>query len=377
MNEKPKNKAWKIVKICLICIGVLLVSAVLFIKFDTAAAAQLTDNVLRPVIGDDRILSLEKTFFNLSDSVDRVTKKAPEVPQFIDQGQSTTLPVSLSNLVLTPIPLNKTLAPLQGEGVWNNHPLVAYPGQEVMADTFTRPDPDRPFAVTTIVQVDSTKISIGSVAGIKQPGGPVGKPGPGVVPSDIIDSGKLIAAFDGGFQYHDGQFGMIVGNTTYLPLKKGQGTIIGHIDGTFNIVNYTGQDLGSDIAFVRQNCPLLIDNGNIMTSDAKNNIFYGMPNKGTVNFYTWRSGIGINKNGNLIFAVGNNLTPTTLATALRSAGAINAMQLDINPTWVRFNIFESLGGGKYSSTPLTKELKDGSKEYLSGYEKDFFYLYQK
>ena len=102
-----------------------------------------------------------------------------------------------------------------------------------------------------------------------------------------------------------------------------------------------------------------------------------MPSQGTINFYTWRSGIGITKEGNLLYAVGNNLTPTTLAAALKSAGAVNAIQLDINPTWVRFNIFTSLGGGEYNSTTLTKELKDGSKQYLNGYEKDFFYLYQK
>ena len=76
-----------------------------------------------------------------------------------------------------------------------------------------------------------------------------------------------------------------------------------------------------------------------------------------------------------MFAVGNNLTPETLANALISAGADSAIQLDINPVWVRFNIFESTGGSNYSSVPLTKDLTDGSKQYLSGYNKDFFYIY--
>ena len=90
--------------------------------------------------------------------------------------------------------------------------------------------------------------------------------------------------------------------------------------------------------------------------------------------YTWRSGIGITKNGDLLFAVGNNLTPSTLADALILAGAQSAMQLDINPGWVRFNFFEPLGSGTYSTSTLTKGLKDGSSQYLNGYNKDFFYL---
>jgi uncharacterized membrane protein len=59
------------------------------------------------------------------------------------------------------------------------------------------------------------------------------------------------------------------------------------------------------------------------------------------------------------------------------AGAANAIQLDINPFWVRFNIFEPKENGGYTSTTLTKDLKNGSKDYLNGYGKDFFYVYKK
>ena len=97
----------------------------------------------------------------------------------------------------------------------------------------------------------------------------------------------------------------------------------------------------------------------------------------TAAIYTWRTGLGITSNGNLIFAVGNNLTPTTLAIALKMAGAVNAIQLDINPNWVRFNIFDTIGNGKYNSRPLTRDLKDGSSAYLNGYSKDFFYVSKK
>lgn len=375
MQKDLKTKMLKIIKIILCGAIILVVAAVIFIKFDTAGAAEFTDNILRPLIGDSRVIYLEKIFFNASDKVARVTNKSAQAPQFVDSGQNGTSSTQNDRLELNSIPVKNNFQSLQGEGVWKNKPLKLFPDTEVMAYTFTRSDPDRPFAVTTILQIDGSKINIGSVAGTKQPGGPVGKPGPGVVPKNIIDSGKLIAAFDGGFQYRDGQYGMMVGKNTYLPLKNDLGTLVGYNDGTFKIVDFTGQSLGDNIAFIRQNCPILINNGDMAVTDPKNKALWGRTP--TTAIYTWRSGIGITKNGNLLFAVGNNLTPTTLAAALKSAGAIDAIQLDINPSWVRFNIFESIGSGKYTSTTLTKELKDGSHEYLNGYEKDFFYLYQK
>lgn len=59
------------------------------------------------------------------------------------------------------------------------------------------------------------------------------------------------------------------------------------------------------------------------------------------------------------------------------AGVVSAIQLDINPHWVRFNISNPTGFGTYDSTPLNAAMDDGAKEYLNGYQKDFFYLYKR
>ncbi len=120
---------------------------------------------------------------------------------------------------------------------------------------------------------------------------------------------------------------------------------------------------------------MLIEDGSITVENPDSQQVWGrVVGDGT---YTWRSGIGITKNGELLFAAGNNLSPQTLAQALSVAGAVNAIQLDINPHWVRFNIFNSTGSGQYDSAPLNKDMQDGSKEYLNGYQKDFFYVYKK
>ena len=370
----------KYLKFLAIGVVILIVSAVVFIKLDTSAAANFTDQVLRPLLGDARVIFLEKVFFNASDKANQlkysvVQPTNPFLPRGVAIVPSDSAAQS-SNLNLSNVQaIVNTL--LDGEGQWHDIPLSLFPKQIVLADTFIRSDPSRLYSFVTLVQMDMSKLQLWSIAGTAEPGGKFGKPGPGVISANVQDNGILVAAFDGGFQYRDGQYGMIVDNTTYLPLKNDLATLVGHKDGRLEIVKYEGQDLGSNISFIRQNCPMLVENGVIGTSDDTNKKLWGRTI--TSDIYTWRSGIGITANGNLIFAVGNALVPSTLASALKAAGAVNAMQLDINPNWVRFNIFNnfSKADNSYSSTPVMEGIQDGSHSYLFGYKKDFFYVTKK
>lgn len=366
MEIEPKKPNY--LRLFLVFILLIVVSGILFVKFDTPAAAQFTDNVLRPLLGHNIVGFLEKTYFNTADKIQQLTDKTGlrNVPVYIDQGIEASI---------TPIQPLGGLSKLKGEGVWINRPLKLFPDKKVMAYTFIRPDVTRPFAYVTLVQIDIGPMMLAAVAGTKQPGGPIGNPGPGIIPKDIVASGNLVAAFDGGFQYRDGKYGMIVDGKTYLPLETGIGTLVGYKDGRINIVNYTGQDLGKDISFIRQNCPILIENGQVFALNETNKKLWGRTFNADI--FTSRSGIGITKDGNLIYAVGNNLSPESLAQALKMGGAENAIQLDINAFWVRFNIFEPNGQGGYTTSTLIKGLTDGSKQYLNGNEKDFFFLYKK
>lgn len=362
-----------LIKIAIGGIAIIII-LVLFIKLDTPAAAEFTDNYLRPILGNQIVIFLEKYYYNSTDRLQQLTEghTNPADSGLLSQGNSTT--IKGNALDLSPLQPLSSLLSMNGEGIWLNRPMKLFPGKEVMAYTFIRPDPNRSYALVTLLQVDSGVIGIGSVAGTKQPGGPIGHPGPGSIPEAIKSSGRLMAAFDGGFQYRDGQYGMMVDNTTYVPLKSDLGTIVGYKNGSAKIINYIGQNLGADVAFIRQNCPILVENGQIAALDPKNKKLWGRTP--TTDIHTWRSGIGINKKGNLIYAVGNSLTATTLAQALKMAGAIRAIQLDINPYWVRFNIFD-YNGQNYQTTTLNRHIQDGSKQFLSSYTKDFFYLYQK
>ncbi|MHB8600727.1 MAG: hypothetical protein ACYDER_28465 [Ktedonobacteraceae bacterium] len=121
----------------------------------------------------------------------------------------------------------------------------------------------------------------------------------------------------------------------------------------------------------RQNGALLIDKGEInpLTQD-------GAAWGGTIlnSAYTWRSGIGMTAQGTLLYAVGNSLTARTLAVALKSAGAVMAMQTDINPYWVRAFLYNRNSQGTRTITKLNPAMNGSGTEYLYGTARDFFYL---
>lgn len=346
------------------------------LKVNATAAASIADNILRPILGTDRVIALEQVMFNVSDKTAQLEYnfKNPSAPKFLTQVNNKN--IGSSSLDLTPIPVTSA-HPLKDEGVWHNIVTTVSPAREVMAYTFVRPDPKRSFANVSLVQMDTSQLQIDAVAGTVEPGSTLGNPGSGTIPQNIIDGGNLVAAFNGGFLHVDGGYGMIVGNKTYVPLKTDTGTVVGYTDGSVKIINYMGEDLGRNVAFARQNGPLLVDNGAIALDSTDKKITTGKVLHGGI--YTWRSGIGVTKSGNVIYAAGNNLSSTALATALQMAGAVSAMQLDINPSQVRFDLFNRNAAASYDITPLNQALAylSDKNQYLKGYTRDFFYVYKK
>ena len=60
-------------------------------------------------------------------------------------------------------------------------------------------------------------------------------------------------------------------------------------------------------------------------------------------YYVWRSGLGITRDGRVIFVYGPALDVQDLADLLQRAGAVEAMQLDINPYWMSYEYYQAKG----------------------------------
>jgi hypothetical protein len=287
--------------------------------------------------------------------------------------------IALARLAPMPLqPLSAAISPaLPGEGAWTTAGLLGAGknGLPPATKTFLRPDPDRPWAMATILQVDLRVARLHIVAGTSEPGGPIGHTGSGqILPSDAL-AGRLLAVFNGGFKYADGAYGLMSDGTVYVPPVYGAATIAvtrsgGVIMGTWGL-DHRLTSTNSNLIAWRQNAGLLIDHGHI-TSQTQDGAAWGLTVLNSV--YTWRSGIGLTRHGTLLYVAGNALSAATLAHTLSAAGATTAMQLDINPYWVRAFTYGRNGVGRLTAWALDPAMPGVGMEYLYGFARDFFYL---
>ena len=88
-----------------------------------------------------------------------------------------------------------------------------------------------------------------------------------------------------------------------------------------------------NVWFAKQNLPPIIDEGRLNP-----NLSDGPEWGETVNnaVRVWRSGLGVDSRGNLLYAAANYQTVESLAKVLQRAGAVRALELDINEDWTSF-----------------------------------------
>jgi hypothetical protein len=359
------------------CVGGIAVG-MLLIQLKPTFAANFADYVMRPIIGDKPTIVVESWFFFLIDHVERVEYQTFSQPSIDFNTAIKTAKAdeqaAYKSLNLHPIgALQSTFPPLRGEGQWSLIDLPQFKGRALMARTFVRPDPARSYAVTTLVKLDTKQLVLHFVPGTQEPGGPLGNPGSGIIPPEIQAGNSLVAAFNGTFSYEDGHYGLVKKGVVYVPLRPGVGTLNIHTNGTIAINTYNpAAKPDPTIRLMRQSGPLIVRSGNVTPDINAKGVQAGPTSVNSA--YTWRSGIGVTKNGDLLYAVGPSLTAKTLAISLKKAGAVNALQLDINQLPVRFGVFQPNKTGGYSYQSLLNGMVNYEHEYLHGADKGFFYV---
>jgi hypothetical protein len=201
------------------------------------------------------------------------------------------------------------------------------------------------------------------VPGTGDPGGPWSWGGQ-VAPEA---RGRLVAAFNGGFQMGDIRGGWYHDGRVLKSLVPGEASLVIYRDGRADVGMWGRDvDLTPDVVSVRQNLVLLVDNRAPVPS-AANPGAWGGSVAGTA---TARSAVGVDANGALVLAQAR-VTPQGLADALVAAGAVRAMQLDINPDWTAFVLYDPLPDGSVGARRVMGTGGPGGL-YLSPYTRDFF-----
>lgn len=385
-KAKGKMTRGKLVRRALVVFSVLTIIAVIFMSQANGAAGAGTADLLRGVVGPTITAQVESWYLGVSDTTHQVQYRIGgqhiEAPWTVGTNVSLPAPmVPLKAAPLSPMPLGRItpmVSPaLNGEGVWSAQGIAPSPYGYLPLDAraFIRPDASHPYAIVTLLQFDTRFFRLHMVAGTAEPGGPRGIIGPGVIPASDQKGNALLAAFNGGFKYADGQYGLKTNGIVFVPAQQNAATIAVTKSGQI-ILGAWGVDPSlnngnTNLVAWRQNAALLINNGKInpLTQD-------GAAWGGTIlnAAYTWRSGIGITAHGTLIYAAGSSLTALTLGEALKAAGAVMAMQTDINPFWVRAFLYSGNSHGTWNIVKLNPAMYGTGTEYLSATQRDFFYL---
>ncbi len=140
--------------------------------------------------------------------------------------------------------------------------------------------------------------------------------------------------------------------------------------GTWGTPGFT---MSNKIASVRQNLRLLVNNGR-QVGDLSNPALWGATLGGTFN--VWRSGLGVTKDGAIIYVGGPAMSITDLANVLVRAGAVRGMQLDINTDWVQYSVFNGALNapvtGANGVSLLNSMNGPPSRYFASWWNRDFF-----
>jgi hypothetical protein len=257
--------------------------------------------------------------------------------------------------------------PLKGEGVWRAAGARAGSEPPVLLASF-RSDPEYPQFVAGVAWIDHRETRLTYVPGLVEP--PEIEPrGPAEVPPKLRR--RVVATFNGGFPLETSNAGLVYRGQVIAPMVDGIATVVEYRDGRVDIVKWeSGEHPSPRVWFAKQNLPPIVYEGKL-NPDLSDGPEWGA----TVNnaIRVWRSGLGIDTHGNLIYAAANYQTVESLARILQRAGAVRAIELDINEDWTSFITYRHPGAAEPSN--LLPEMLRPPERYLTPDERDFFAVY--
>lgn len=224
--------------------------------------------------------------------------------------------------------------------------------------------------VVGVAWIDQNQVRTHLIAGTTDPtpGGAADGRG-GRIPPDL--RAGLLAAFNSGFKLEDAEGGYVIRGRPVIPLRDGAASLsidtVGRVD-----IGQWGRDLGPTPGTdtVRQNLTLIVDRAAPVPGlDANTDHRWGSTRNQLQ--YTWRSGLGVDTAGNLVYVAGDQLTLADLARALTAAGAVRGMELAIHPQHVTFRRYPSGPRSTTAGTRLLPGMSASPHQFLAPDPRDF------
>ncbi len=283
---------------------------------------------------------------------------------------------TLPHVSIQPVGLQAPLAPvvsphLPGEGVF--HSVVTVKGQPAVQVAYLRPDSIHTSYLAGVVWMSSRLLSFVQHPGFTDPGHLGLWAQPDWLPP--AQRAGLAATFNSGFKMADAQGGYYDNGHTLGSLVRGAASFVIYRDGHVAIGSW-GPEVGMtpQVVSVRQNLRLLVDKGALsptLSTNVQSN--WGATLKGA--YYIWRSGVGITASGDIVYVAGDALSVHSLAVLLQRAGAVRAMEMDINPAWISYMWYAPTAtSAKVIPTKLLPFARPADR-YLTQTSRDFVAVY--
>jgi hypothetical protein len=261
---------------------------------------------------------------------------------------------------------------LPGEGQWRV--LGTAEGQPAIYGAYLRASSVYSSYVAGIVLLNQNLLRFELRPGAEDPG-----PGDWKAAPDIPAGSRegLLATFNNGFKIAQSDGGFYLNGATTGRLTGGTASVVYYRDGHVAI-GVWGETvrMTPEVVGVRQNLHLIVSHGHIPGSvDSNVETSWGATLGG--GYYVWRSGIGVTASGQIVFAYGPALNVRELAELLKRAGAVTAMQLDINPDWTSFMYYVPSHPADPTPVALLPDQVQPADRYYSVSGRDFTAVYSR
>ncbi|MCB9553823.1 MAG: hypothetical protein H6705_18465 [Myxococcales bacterium] len=213
---------------------------------------------------------------------------------------------------------------LPGEGRWVAAPTMADAPDPAVLTTFVRVDPERPYQRTYLFAFDMRRLGLHFVAGAREPRSTTGARGAGAVAA--AHRARLVAAFNGGLPAALGRFGVVDDGRALVPPTRGLATVVTDDEGQAGFGLWDAEALAAPWVGLRQNLAPLIEAGVVNPRRVRH---WGQRVAALDDAQASRSALGVTAAGVLVYGWSAATSAERLGEALRRAGVVFAMHLDL------------------------------------------------
>ncbi|HEX6276334.1 MAG TPA: hypothetical protein VFZ53_25010 [Polyangiaceae bacterium] len=311
-----------------------------------------------PWFGDKKMQLLKALAFEASDQLDHIvsTVKSTDATEAVAEelGSLYAAPTAQSTDPETgwpPSPMKPMIEPpLKGEGKWTSLDKDPFVGKNPGAPSpfvfsFIRTDRKRIYTQIFVTLWDPRQVELHPVSGTVEPRSATGETGTGEVPRKPEVMGRLVGAFNGGFQAIHGEFGMMADRVVYLPPKPYAATVAALADGSTGFGTWPESSaIPKEVVGFRQNMtPLVVDE---VPNPYKRHWWGGVPPGWTQESRTVRSALCMTREGFVGYFYGAAIDPEVLALAMQRARCVHGLHLDMNAGHTGLEFYRTAPRGK-------------------------------